>query len=346
MRSHPEGVLRRSARAALILALGACATPAAPRPEPTSAGLPPSTGEPRADAPAGASSAPPRASAAAPAPPALVRARYPWLEAKGALPATEPLEARFAAPAGFTRVAVAAGSFGEYLRGLPLAAPGTPVAAFDGRTLLAGDDARVAAVAALDVGTADLQQCADSIVRLHAEWRWAGGARDHEYRAASGTPMPFRRWLAGERATPDGATLRWEHKAKAIASPAHADLRRYLDAVFMFANTGALARDAAKIAREELRPGDFFVLAGNPGHAVLVLDVARAPDGRARALLGQGYMPAQRFHVLRASSASPWYTLDDAGGVQTPFWPAPFPWTSLRRLDAPITPARAGGSSP
>ena len=29
-----------------------------------------------------------------------------------------------------------------------------------------------------------------------------------------------------------------------------------------------------------------------------------------------------------------WFPVDAAaGGVQTPFWPAPFPWSSLRRLD-------------
>jgi hypothetical protein len=72
------------------------------------------------------------------------------------------------------------------------------------------------------------------------------------------------------------------------------------------------------------------VLPGGPGHAILILDVAEAPDGRRVALLGQGFMPAQDFHVLRAG-ASAWFSLDGED-VDTPFWPAPFPWSSLRRM--------------
>jgi hypothetical protein len=71
---------------------------------------------------------------------------------------------------------------------------------------------------------------------------------------------------------------------------------------------------------------------GSPGHAVLVLDLARAADGRRVALLGQGFMPAQSFHVLRPSREGTWFAIDPGtSGIKTPFWPT-FPWSSLRRL--------------
>ena len=70
------------------------------------------------------------------------------------------------------------------------------------------------------------------------------------------------------------------------------------------------------------------------GHSVLVLDMARAPDGRRAVLLGQSYMPAQSYHVLRPAPQEAWFAVDPASdGIQTPFWPVPFPWTSIRRLD-------------
>ena len=87
------------------------------------------------------------------------------------------------------------------------------------------------------------------------------------------------------------------------------------------------------VAAADLRPGDFFVMPGSPGHAVLVLDLARSPDGRRRAVLGQGFMPAQSFHVLRGASGSAWFAVDEAQAtVAMPFW-EPFPWATLRRLD-------------
>jgi hypothetical protein len=75
--------------------------------------------------------------------------------------------------------------------------------------------------------------------------------------------------------------------------------------------------------------GDFFVVGGHPGHAVLVLDVAEDDRGHSWALIGQGFMPAQDFQVL-AHDGDPWFSLD-GDTVQTPFWPA-FSWSALRRL--------------
>jgi hypothetical protein len=68
------------------------------------------------------------------------------------------------------------------------------------------------------------------------------------------------------------------------------------------------------------------------GHAVLILDVARDAKGNRVLLLGQGYMPAQSFQVLRPSAKEVWFPLDlSAGKLETPFWD-PFPFSALRRL--------------
>jgi hypothetical protein len=263
--------------------------------------------------------------------PSLDRARYPWLADANAPDAVEPLEARFDPPDGFTRVEVAARSFGAWLRGLPLRAPGTPVLAFDGATIRGADDDHVAAVVAMDVSPIDVQQCADSVIRLHAEWRWSEGDRAMSYRAASGIAMPLARWMNGDRIEPRGATIDWVPGRARAAT--HASFRQYLDAVFGYANTGSLARDAKAIDAAALRPGDFVVMPGGPGHAVLVLDLATRSDGTRAALLGQGFMPAQSFHVLRPSRASAWFVIPPGSTeLQTPFWRA-FPWSLLRRLD-------------
>ena len=245
----------------------------------------------------------------------------------------DSLETRFAVPEGFKRVELKDKSFGAWLRKLPLAASGTPVRSYGGGVLLPADHPNIAAVSALDIGTGDLQQCADSVIRLHAEWQWSQGRRDMEYRAAAGIPIPFSRWAQGDRLVAKGASLEWKPKAAAPRSD-HETFRKYLDGVFMFANTGSVAKQAQPAPVGELAPGDFVVMPGNPGHAVLVLDLAVAADGRKVALLGQGYMPAQSFQVLRPTGGSPWFVIDANGpALATPFW-RPFPWSLLRRWGA------------
>lgn len=257
------------------------------------------------------------------------RTRYPWLSAGVKVRA---LEETFAPPEGYTRVPVEAGSFGAWLRGLPLRPEGASVRDFQGNTVLAADDARLAAVGELDVGSVNLQQCADSILRLHAEWRWASGQQERiAYRFTSGHLAAWPRYAAGDRARVAGSKVTWV-PGSAAKDDSRRAFRGYLDLLFTYAGTLSLQAEAARPSREQLRPGDFFVLGGSPGHTVLVLDVATDAKGGRVALMGQGFTPAQDFHVL-ATRSGPWFSLD-GDAVATPFW-VPFPMTSLRRLPSP-----------
>ncbi|MCP3142983.1 DUF4846 domain-containing protein [Pyxidicoccus xibeiensis] len=256
-------------------------------------------------------------------------ARYAWLSPEAKV---RPLESAIAPPEGYTRIPVDQGSFGAWLRGLPLRPEGTPVLHFRGGEILAADDARLAAVAELDVGTANLQQCADSVIRLHAEWLWS--SKQHEriaYRFTSGHLASWPKYAAGDRARVAGSKVTWVRSAGADSS--RAAFRAYLDLVFNYAGTLSLEPLKGRPSRDEARPGDFFVLGGSPGHAVLVLDVATNAQGKRVALLGQGFMPAQDFHVLSpgpGADGAPWFALE-GDAVATPFW-KPFPWSSLRRF--------------
>jgi hypothetical protein len=251
------------------------------------------------------------------------------LAANAARAEPRTVAAAFAPPAGFKRVELAPGSFGAYLRALPLRAPGTPVRSFRGDVLHEGDDPRIAAVVELDVGKRDLQQCADSIMRLSAEWRFATGRGDEiDFTLGGGSTLPWRRWARGERPAIDNRDrVAWRRGARADAS--HQALRAYLDVVYAYAGTASLAATTPKIARTELRVGDFFIQGGHPGHAVIVLDLAVDAAGHRRALLGQGFMPAQDFQVLAVDHQA-WFDLD-RDEIVTPFW-RPFHWPELHRL--------------
>jgi hypothetical protein len=237
---------------------------------------------------------------------------------------------RFPTPTGYTRVSAGAGSFGSWLRRLPLRPPGSPVLAFDGRRI----DAPAAAVIDLDVGASDLQQCADTALRLHAEWLRAAGRTDElAYHFTSGHRSAWNDWLAGERFAVAGSQVERRWGPGRTDSPA--SWRSWLDLVFNYAGTRSLARDSRGIPEDApLQPGDVFVEAGSPGHAIVILDVARGPGGHALALLGQGFMPAQDAHVLQADDTldGAWFPLPEAGGsLQTPAW-SPLPRSLAVRL--------------
>ncbi len=261
-----------------------------------------------------------------------VTATYPW--GPSATAPSDRLDGRFRSPpAGFTRVDVARGSFGEFLRTLPLRPDGAPVIDYRGNKLHdEGRHPNIVAVADLDIGEKDLQQCADAIIRLHAEWRYGRGDRDLSYRSVSGQPLSYRGYVAGDRAVVDGKNL-VVRRAAAARKDDHTLFRGWLDDVFSWAGTASLERDAKKVTSlSEIAPGDFFVMSGSPfGHAVLVLDVARDDKGRLALLLGQSYMPAQSFQIL-ARDGSPWFVVEPGDTfVDTPLW-RPFPISSLRRL--------------
>jgi hypothetical protein len=246
---------------------------------------------------------------------------------------------RIAPPKGFHRLPAAPGTFAAFLRALPVAPAGTPVKSYSGAEILASNDPRLAAVLNIDIGAGDLQQCADSIERMHAEWRWSIGRSDVTYPSASGTALGFNDWKKGVRWAPKGMGL--ERSTGAKPDDSYASYRRYLAFVFAWSNTVALERLGAgsgtesskvRVEKSDLRGGDFFVMGGNPGHAVLIVDVVEDDQRHRRALIGQGYMPAQNFHIVRPEgSDSPWFSLD-GDAVATPFW-KPFPMTSARRME-------------
>lgn len=239
----------------------------------------------------------------------------------------ETLEQRIPPPAGFKRVPVATGSWGEWLRGLAVKPAGSPVHTYTGAKKWRQDVH--AAVVDIDVGTRDLQQCADAIMRLRAEWLFANGrAGDIAFNYTDGGRVPFSRWSRGERPSQSGKT--WRTSAKADAS--YASFRRYMDQVFSYAGTYSLDRELKRTPDAGIAIGDVFIKGGFPGHAVLVADMAEnASTGEKRFLLLQSYMPAQEIHVLTnpQDAASPWYSANLTWPFETPEWR--FPVGSLKR---------------
>jgi len=269
-----------------------------------------------------------------PAPDRVWAGAYPWLRADPG----RSIVSAIAPPPGHERSELPDGSFGRWLHGLPLRGPGTPVFLFDGRRK--ANQRAHHAVLDLDTGPRDLQQCADAVIRLRAEYLYARGDLPAiRFRFTSADDAPFERWAEGWRPRVEGNEVGWEKSAGRDAS--YESFRRYLDTVFAYAGTDSLSRELAPVPDAgAVEAGDVFIQGGFPGHAVLVVDTARNPcTGEKVFLLAQGFMPAQDVHVLRnpgEPGLSPWYRVPAADGeLVTPEWT--FRAGDLRRF--PCSPA-------
>lgn len=253
-------------------------------------------------------------------------AAHPWPVSPG----SSVIEQRIAPPAGAARIAVEPGSFGAWLRTLPVKEGRPPVRLFDGRRK-ANQEAH-ALVLDIDTGKKDLQQCADAVMRLYAEYQRASGAEDAIcFRFTSGDAAWWKKWRQGERPIVRGNEVSWSRRGARDTS--YQSFRSYLETVFLYAGSHSLERALAPVADpRRVEPGDVFIQGGFPGHAVLVLDVAEDEAGARWFLLGQSFMPAQEIHVLRVpeNDRTLWYRAAASGPLVTPEWK--FDHTELHRI--------------
>jgi hypothetical protein len=246
-------------------------------------------------------------------------------------PDVEPLEKRIPPPEGYTRMPVEPDSFGAWLRQLPVR-PGRPdVHLYDGRRKQ--NQTAHHAVLDIEVGSQDLQQCADAVIRLRAEYLFSGPCRDEiAFNFTSGDVAQWKEWRQGVRPEVVGNSVSWKRTAEVDGS--YESFRRYLDIVFTYAGSASLENELQLVKPPtEVRIGDVYIEGGFPGHAVLVIDVARNDFGDRAFLLAQSYIPAQDFHVLTSfDDLAPWYRARAEGVLETPEWDSWF-W-SVRRFSA------------
>ncbi|MBI5569938.1 MAG: DUF4846 domain-containing protein [Desulfomonile tiedjei] len=244
---------------------------------------------------------------------------YAWLA--GAEPQFT-IASRIATPEGFRRINVPYGSFADWLRHLPLKKPGTAVLLHNGK-LKPNQDAHFAVVD-IDTGPRDLQQCADAIIRLRAEYLLSKGAhQDIQFRFTSGDRASWGRWESGYRPHIEGNKVTWAKSAREDSS--YTGFRSYLDVVFTYAGTASLSRELTpRLNPFAIQIGDIFIRGGSPGHAVIVVDMAEhVRTGEKVFLLAQSYMPAQDMHVLKNPTdddQSPWYRIPSGDVLETPEW--------------------------
>ena len=247
-------------------------------------------------------------------------------------PQGSDLSHRFPAPSGYLRHPAESGSFAAFLRKLPLKPHGSPVLYYHGGEKT--NNGEYAAVVDWPIENRDLQQCADAIIRLRANYLYEQKRYEAiHFNFSNGFRADYGEWRKGKRIQVDGKTVSW----RSTSSPSDTDrsFQDYLRIVFAYANTASLERELQPVPYDELAIGDVFIQGGYPGHAVIVADMAvHTQTGEKIFLLAQSFMPAQEIHVLQnlqGQGLGPWYRLDTGReALHTPSWT--FRITQLRRF--------------
>ncbi len=244
---------------------------------------------------------------------------YSWLNQHNDV---DTMNQRIPAPTGFDRITVSQDSFADWLRHLPLKQGKPPVYLYDGRKKY--NQSAHYAIIDIDIGTQDLQQCADAVIRLKAEYLYS----QHRYKAihfnfTSGDNASYQQWIQGYRPLVRGNSVRWRKTHRYNTS--YPTFKKYLNTVFMYAGTYSLNRELQSVTNiNDMQIGDVFIKGGFPGHAIIVIDMAlNQTTGKKIFLLAQSYMPAQNIHILKNPSnqnLSPWYELDFGTTLDTPEW--------------------------
>ena len=195
--------------------------------------------------------------------------------------------AEIPAPSGYTRPLLAEDSFSQFIRSLPLKAD-VVIHAFDGSEVHKPIFSVLAVVDAPLLFATDLEQCADFCMRFWADWHRARGR-------------------LRELALFDYSGKRIRYAEAGLSE------RNFLRRAFGCSNSHSLKKGCSEVREADLQPGDLVVQnsRGGIGHVSMIADVCESNKGERLYLVGFGFMPAQEFHLERASpneGRNGWFT--------------------------------------
>lgn len=241
------------------------------------------------------------------------------------------LQTRILTPGGYQRKEVEKDSLAAFLRNYDLEEDGSLVYLYNGKEKK-NQDAHVA-VFQLPIENVDLQQCADSIMRVYAEYYYH--KKDYKrigFHFVNGFYAGYAKWRQGYRIQVNGNDVKWIRTNQDQTT--YESFQKYLRIVFSYASTLSMEKESKEIKVSDIQVGDIFIKGGSPGHVVMVVDKCENQEGKKAFLLAQGFMPAQQFHILKNERHKDdmWYYEDE---VTYPFSTPEYTFEkgSLRRLE-------------
>ena len=227
-------------------------------------------------------------------------------------PSEHTLLKRILAPKGFEWIIEESGSFGEFLQNTELKKQGSKILDFNQNPI--SNQSEHIGILDYDIGTKDLQQCADAVIRLRAEYLFQQKKFDELFfHFTNGDVFSWNDYKMGIRPQLISSSNVSFTKV-ADKDDSYESFRKYLDVIFMYAGTISLHNESIGISdNKKIKTGDFLVVPGSPGHAMIIVGRAKNKEGEIVFLLAQGYTPAQSIHVITNpfnGKINPWYKLD------------------------------------
>lgn len=218
---------------------------------------------------------------------------------------------RFETPEGFVRTETAEGSFGEWLRSLPLKNAGTSAMLWDGTI-------KPSAIydAVVDSGATikEVMQNTDVLLYLRSKYLYDSGQYNAiSFHFLSGFEFGFAKWSEGYRIKVDGSKVEWVKKGDSGTTLQIFEL--YLTNLYSYSNAKACDKDSQPSSEAAI--GDVFLENGG----AMIVDMAESSDGRTAVILARGGSPAQEPYIVQNGGSrdiSPWFILPESGAVKTP----------------------------
>ena len=221
------------------------------------------------------------------------------------------VKTRFSAPENYEWIEEKPNSFGEFLVNFPLKKYGAQILRFDGNPI--ATQSLHEAIYDIDTGEKDLQQCADSVIRLYAEYLWKQDRKDEiAFHFTNGDLVKWTDYRDGYRAFVMGNSV--DYRKTASYDDSYQNFRNYLDLIYNYAGTISLTAETKAVnSTKNLKTGDILITPGSPGHVVFIAGSCENKNGEKLFLLSEGFTPAQSIHLLKnpfEENISPWYRLD------------------------------------
>lgn len=190
-------------------------------------------------------------------------------------------------PEGYARIQYNNNSFSAYLQSLPLKQDNT-IKKYNGKKVFGLLYNIYAVVNKPLLFNANLEQCADFCMRFWADF--------HK-----------------ERNNLNALFLYDYSGNKKYYKNSNKNYKSYLKWHMGYSNSYSIKKGAKQVNGAELRPGDMFVQNkdGGIGHVSMIVDAAKNEEGKAVYLMGYGFIPAQEFHIEKATKkhgVNGWFT--------------------------------------
>jgi len=229
------------------------------------------------------------------------------------------IKERILIPEGFSIKTYTTNSFSDYVQNYSLKPFGAQVINYDGNPY-SYQDGHVG-VLEIPVPTNGLQQCADALMRIRAEYLWETNQKEKiGFNFTSGHYCSWKKYEEGFRPKINGNKVSF-HKTVAKNSSKE-NFHKYLNLIYMYAGTQSLYDELPKInSINNVEVGDMLIYPGSPGHVIMVVDKAINSKGENLFIFAQGNTPAQSVHIIKNptdSSISPWFKIEIGEQVNIP----------------------------